>query len=318
LSTSSTTLFAYPSKPPETPPADTLGGVIDVAPFNTALLSWYDERGRTLDVRSTTDAWAILVAEVMSQQTQIERIALPWRAFLSRWPSPGALATATPSDVVRAWAGLGYNRRALALLDAARAIVVRHGGQVPPDIADLEALPGVGPYTARAVAATAFGIPVAAVDVNVGRVVGRVTGCSTARRELQREADRLVDPCASRSWTFAMMDLAATVCRTRDPLCTGCPVAVQCAGRSAVTSNATRGKAQPRFPATRRWLRGRIVDRLRTADGWVTFDAPIGEHDANAVVDALRRLAADGLVELEPDLAGAPKRARLPRYRDAA
>ena len=139
-----------------------------------AILAWYGERGRRLPFRATTDPYAILVSEAMAQQTQAARAGEPWVGFMARFPTVGALAAATPADVLRAWQGLGYNRRALNLWRAAGRIVEAFDGQVPRDLAALESLPGVGPYTARAVAAIAFGMPVGAVDTNVRRVLGRI------------------------------------------------------------------------------------------------------------------------------------------------
>ena len=146
------------------------------ARFGRAIAAWHVTARRDLPVRHATEPWPILVAEVMSQQTQIERIGPAWERFIGRWPEPRGLAAAETRDLLRAWAGLGYNRRALALREAARTIVREHGGRVPGTVAELERLPGVGPYTARAVAASAFGVPVAPLDVNVRRVVGRVVG----------------------------------------------------------------------------------------------------------------------------------------------
>ena len=151
-----------------------------------AILAWYAARGRTLPFRDTTDPYAILVSEAMAQQTQAARAGEAWTRFMATFPTVESLADAPPADVLRAWQGLGYNRRAINLQRAARIIVDEHGGRVPSDLASLEALPGVGPYTARAVAALAFGIPVGAVDTNVRRVLGRVvageSACSTRRR----------------------------------------------------------------------------------------------------------------------------------------
>jgi len=155
---------------------------------------WHVTTRRDLPVRRATEPWPILVAEVMSQQTQIERIGPAWERFVGRWSEPSGLAAADTRDLLRAWAGLGYNRRALALREAARTIVREHGGRVPGTVLELERLPGVGPYTARAVAASAFGVPVAPLDVNVRRVVGRVVGGAVPPARLQDAADGYCDP----------------------------------------------------------------------------------------------------------------------------
>jgi A/G-specific adenine glycosylase len=290
-----------------------------------ALAAWHAVEGRRLRFRATTDPWAVLVSEVMAQQTQVARVEPAWSAFLAAYPTPTAFAAATPASALRTWSGLGYNRRALALRRAAATIGERHGGRVPAGIDELEALPGIGPYTARAVAAIAFGVPVAAVDTNVRRVVGRLVaghgaaddpGTGLTPALLQERADALVDRRDPGAWTHALMDLGATVCRPRSaPRCDACPLATWCRYRrsAGMTTRApVRGRrAAPgvSFPATRRWLRGHIVGLLRDRpDGaWMQIEGPVGEHDPAAVAKAIADLARDGLVELGPD-----GRVRLP------
>jgi len=255
----------------------------------------------------------------MAQQTQVGRMVERWRAFMDRYPTPAALADAPTGDVIRAWQGLGYNRRAIDLQRASRTIVAA-GGRVPDDVDALTALPGVGPYTARAVAAIAFGRPLGAVDVNVRRIIGRVTRRDPAPgeaaaplppREIQAAADALVDPDRPADWTHAMMDLGATLCRPAWPACAACPVQSWCAfadGAARVSEAPRRQTAPPRdrpravrFEATTRWLRGRIVESLCSVPPGtsVAFDGPLGLHGAPAVSAALASLAADGLVELD-------------------
>ena len=303
-----------------------------------AILAWYDRRGRQLPFRRTNDPYAVLVSEAMAQQTQATRAGEAWLRFMARFPDVQALATASPADVLREWQGLGYNRRALNLWRAARRVVETHGGRVPADLRSLEALPGVGPYTARAVAAIAFGLPVGAVDTNVRRVLGRiVAGDAHAMRppELRRLADAAVPPGRPADWTHAVMDVGAMVCRPRRPDCGACPARTWCrfaaqapaadgaargdspGGAVRVASPAGAGEAVVPFVSTSRWLRGRIVERLRSApDGaWMVVEGPIGEHDHAAVSAALTTLAREGLVELdasatEADDAG--PRVRLP------
>ena len=280
----------------------------DIVGLRAALLAWFDRDGRALAFRfeQDPDPWAVLVSEVMAQQTQVARVAEKWRAFMRRFPTPTALASAPTGDVIRAWQGLGYNRRAIDLQRAARAIVLA-GGRVSEDVDSLQALPGVGPYTARAVAAIAFGRPVGAVDVNVRRVLGRLTGADPAavpQREMQAAADALVDPARAGDWTHALMDLGATICRPARPECDACPVRTWCsfAGVAGVRPNPAPGRrgAVP-FEATTRWLRGRIVGRLCGVPPGttVTFDGPLGLHAPDAVSAALASLAADGIVELD-------------------
>jgi A/G-specific adenine glycosylase len=316
---------------------DTNEPVIAVnASIQDPILAWYDRAGRDLPFRATRDPYAILVSEAMAQQTQAARAGEAWTGFMATWPTPAALATAAPADVLRAWRGLGYNRRALNLWHAARRIVEVHEGQVPADLGALQALPGVGPYTARAVAALAFGMPVGAVDTNVRRVLGRiVAGDATTlgASETQRIADAAVPRDRPGPWTHALMDLGATICRPRNPDCGRCPAQALCqyaaiAGDGKTEPAARHPVARPRtarrtaapFPTTSRWLRGRIVDRLREAegDGWTSIEGPIGSHDRVAVAAAMRALARDGIVELDgallghADEAALAGRARLP------
>jgi A/G-specific adenine glycosylase len=304
--------------------------VLPRADVHRRVLDWYAAEGRSLAFRETRDPWAILVSELMAQQTQAARAAEAWLRFVVEFPTPAALAEASPADVLRAWRGLGYNRRALALRDAAIRIVDVHGGRVPDDLEALRRLPGVGPYTARAVAALAFGQPVGAVDTNVRRVLGRVLGGAAGieAAALQVAADELVPSDRPGLWTHALMDIGATFCKPRNPRCAECPMQPWCrfaaeassagavvapgaapreewAAGSAVPPAArqlrkARTVAAEPFRTTSRWLRGRILDQLRDAtDGtWVTFDEAIGDHDPVAVAGALDRLARERLVEL--------------------
>jgi A/G-specific adenine glycosylase len=293
-----------------------------------AILAWYATHRRDLPFRGTSDPYAVLVSEAMAQQTQAARAGEAWLRFVERFPTVRALAAARPADVLRAWQGLGYNRRALNLQRAARQIVEHHDGRVPDDLRQLEALPGVGPYTARAVAAIAFGRPVGAVDTNVRRVLSRIAvgdGPRMSGPELQRLADAAVPVDRPADWTHAVMDVGATVCRPRRPDCTACPAMSWCrlaarpasGSRGAPPADEPRPRVAPRpFPATSRWLRGRIVERLRAAPAgmWTTIDGPIGEHDRPAVTAALVALAREGLVELDPAVGGdgpAGRQARL-------
>jgi A/G-specific adenine glycosylase len=205
-------------------------------------------------------------------------------------------------------------------------VVGELGGVFPRDVAGLERLPGVGPYTAHAVASIAYRTPVGAVDTNVRRVLGRVLSGDQrglTARELQAAADELVDPDQPDGWTHALMDIGSTLCKPVRPLCSDCPVASFCryaAGeRPAPRPGGATGRRSARsaagdFAATTRWLRGRILDRLRDAPGeaWTSVDAPIGEHGAAAVEASLRAMARDGLVELRIDAERSVVLARLP------
>ncbi len=284
------------------------------APAQDAILAWYAEHGRPLAFRRTTDPYAILVSEAMAQQTQASRAAAYWERFMIRFPSVAALASATPADVLREWHGLGYDRRALALWRAARVIVADHGGRVPDSIEALQALPGVGPYTARAVAALAFGQAAGAVDVNVSRVLGRIVAgpAPIPASDLQAVADAAVPRERPGVWTHALMDVGATLCRPRNPRCDACPARPWCRYAAALADAAApvrpagrlrpaTERTAPPFPATTRWLRGRILDRLRAVpgDAWVEVQSPIGSHGPQEVRAAVASMSSDGLIEIQ-------------------
>ena len=223
--------------------------------------------------------------------------------------------------MIRAWAGLGYNRRAVQLHRAAKAIVAEHGGSVPDTVEELRALPGVGPYTARAVAAIAFGLPVGAVDTNVRRVLGRIAAGGAeglAPGQLQALADAAVPPGRAGDWTHALMDIGARLCGPRNPRCADCPAIAWCryaAGERATPRLAI--DARPRrpdaaFPSTTRWLRGRIIARTRdaTEGAWIPFAGPMGVHGPAAVREAVVALGAEGLLDVREAPDG--PEARLP------
>lgn len=286
-----------------------------VAETQRAVLDWYAANGRDLAFRRTTDPWAILVSEVMAQQTQAARAAEAWQRFMAAYPTPASLAAASPADVIRAWRGLGYNRRALALHRAARVIVEEHGGLVPDSLEALVALPGIGPYTARAVLAIAFDRPVAALDVNVRRVLGRAFALDAVRpTDRQSAADALVPPGRAADWTHALMDIGAAFCRPREPRCDACPLREMCPAAGGVLAVAPPARPSPRFTSTSRWLRGRILDTLRDApdNAWVRFDASIGEHSMAAVSSALAALATEGMITLDADRARLALTSRRP------
>ena len=218
--------------------------------------------------RATRDPWAVLVSEVMLQQTQAQRVVGPYTRFLERFATVSACAAAGLGPVLEAWAGLGYNRRARHLHESAQAVVDRHGGAVPADLGALVALPGVGAYTARAVLVFAFERPEAVVDVNVGRVLARaVVGTRLSRGEAQTLADRLVPPGRAWDWNQALMEIGAEVCTARAPACGRCPLAHVCAWRNGGDANpdpAPLVTPQTRFEGSDRQGRGRLVDALRS------------------------------------------------------
>ena len=267
--------------------------------FTRRLFAWHATAERPLLIREAQTPWEVLVAEVMSIQTGIERVGPAWRRFVDTWPSPEALAEAGTRDVLAAWVGLGYNRRALALRESARRLVEDHAGAVPPSVEELLALPGIGPYTARAIAATAFGVPVAPLDVNVRRVVGRVTGTDAGSPALQGLADALVVPRAPRRWLNAVMDLASAVCTKAAPRCAACPLADICVSAGAASHTEPRRPSVP-FPTTRRWLRGRLVALATAApDGaWVPLPDQMGAHGRNAIRAAAGDLALEDFLDV--------------------
>jgi A/G-specific adenine glycosylase len=277
-------------------------------PFDRAVLRWYADSARDLPWRRPgATPWAVVVSEFMLQQTPVARVEPVWREWLARWPTPGALAAESTGEAVRAWGRLGYPRRALRLHAAASAMVDRHGGEVPDDIEELRALPGVGDYTAAAVAAFAFGARVAVLDTNVRRVYARAfdgrEDAATAPTVAERAAALArVPEVAPASYSVAVMELGALVCRARTPRCNDCPVAAQCrwlaAGRPA--SRATRRTQS--YEGTDRQARGRLLAVLRASAlpvPAVVLDSTW--HDPEQLTRALQSLVADGLVESVPD-----------------
>lgn len=236
------------------------------------LLSWSKAAGRDLPWRRTRDPWAILVSELMLQQTQVSRVIPRFEAFMRLFPTPAAAAAAGAAALVRAWDGLGYNRRALNLHRAATTIVADHDGELPADLDALLALPGVGPYTARAVLAFAFEQDHGVVDTNASRFLARaVAGERLSARDAQVHADNEVPAGHGWAWNQAVLDLGAMICTKRAPRCTDCPVRSVCAwaqsgfaGVDPSQDSAGSGGRQSRFEGSDRQGRGRIVRALRT------------------------------------------------------
>lgn len=269
-----------------------------------ALLDWGAVQLRPLPWRSTRDPWAVLVSELMAQQTQVDRVIPRWHAFLDRWPDPAACAAATLGELLELWAGLGYPRRARNLHLAAQRVVADHDGRLPDDLGALLALPGVGPYTARAVLAFAFEREVGVVDTNVGRVLARWTGRRLTPAVAQAAADSLVPHGCGWAWNQSLMELGARVCRPRSPRCGECPLAAGCAwaaaGRPepdpAVGSAGVSGRQAP-FTGSDRQARGRLLAAL--VEGPVRAAAVAPAAGLGDDVDRARRIAdslvADGL-----------------------
>ena len=271
---------------------------------------WAPGVRRDLPWRATRDPWAIIVSETMLQQTQAARVVPKYESFLARFPTVGACASAGVGEVVDAWAGLGYNRRAVYLHRLATAVVERHHAEVPDDLDALLALPGVGPYTARAILVFAFERDVAVIDTNIGRVLARLTGRRLGPADAQSLADRLVPHTAAWEWNQSMLDLGALVCVARSVRCEQCPVqrACQWRGQGADPAKASAGvsRGQSRFAGSDRQGRGRLVDALRLGPvdrealalvaGWPD-DSPRARRVAETlVIDGLATWRGDCLV----------------------
>ncbi len=268
-----------------------------------ALRAWYASRRGAYPWRQTSDPYAIWVSEVMLQQTQASRVVPAFRSFLRRFPTVGALAAAPRRDVVSEWGGLGYNRRAVRLCDAARAIVGDHDGRIPREEDALLELPGVGRYTAAAVASMGFGEPVAVVDTNVRRVVARVhlgmEGHEVSSKEAWALADAWLDRDAPGTWNQAVMDLGREVCRP-NPRCDVCPLARVCRFRRSGSVPRRGPRRQGRFEGSSRQVRGAVVNALRSNRSLTS--AQLAEEVGFApdrVERAVEALALEGLLEVE-------------------
>jgi len=282
-----------------------------VRPVQRDLIEWWSAAGRDLPWRRSRDPWAVLVSELMLQQTQVPRVIDRYVRFLERFPTVAACAAAPVGDVIDEWAGLGYNRRAVHLHRTAAACVEHHGGELPDSLEELLALPGVGPYTTRAVLVFAHERDIGLVDTNAGRFVAR---CLAGRRltpgEAQAAADAAVPDGWGWTWGQAVFDLGASICRKRSPRCEECPVRSHCAWARAgfpdpdpIEGSAGISAPQSPLEGSDRQGRGRLIDALRAgpvpsaglavAMGWPD-DAARAERVAASVV-------ADGLAVLDGD-----------------
>ncbi|AKK09724.1 A/G-specific adenine glycosylase [Corynebacterium testudinoris] len=279
--------------------------------FAPALLQWFDDHERPLAWREPgTTAWGVLLSEVMSQQTPVARVEPIWREWMERWPTPEAFAQASPADVLRAWGKLGYPRRALRLLECAAVIVEEHAGRVPGDVDKLLELPGIGDYTARAVACFAYGHNVPVVDTNVRRVYrraveGKYLAGAASRSELAKVADLLPEEDGPR-FSAAMMELGALVCTATNPKCGACPLLSTCAwvaaGRPEPLPEELAKKKVQKFTGTDRQVRGLIMDVLRNAETPVPLtDIDLVWPKEGQRTRALESLLVDGLAEQNSD-----------------
>jgi len=271
-----------------------------------AVTGWYAGAARDLPWRrADATPWAVMVSEVMLQQTPVARVLPAYQNWLARWPKPSDLAASASGDAVRAWDRLGYPRRALRLHAAAVACVERHGGEVPCEYAELRALPGIGDYTAAAVAAFAFGRRHPVLDTNVRRVIGRVVSGVAAPGQSVTVAERSLaasllpdDGTLAARLSVGLMELGALVCAARNPKCAVCPMTATCAWRLAGAPVTAARRPAQKYEGTDRQARGRLLAVLRDSDGPVPrrrLDA--AWPDATQRMRALDGLVADGLVE---------------------
>ncbi|MES3516827.1 MAG: A/G-specific adenine glycosylase [Natronomonas sp.] len=281
----------------------------DLDAVRSSLIEWYRADHREFPWRETTDPYEILVSEVMSQQTQLDRVVEAWEHFLDRWPTPAALAAADRADVVGFWSehSLGYNNRAKYLHEAAQQIQTEYDGAFPQSPAELEELMGVGPYTANAVASFAFNNGSAVVDTNVKRVLYRAFAIADDDDAFETAAARLMPDGESRVWNNAIMELGGVACG-KSPRCeeAGCPWREWCHAYETGDFTAPDVPTQPDFEGSRRQMRGRIVATLREFETLTLDDlgprvrvdyAPDGEYGREWLEGLLSDLADDGLVE---------------------
>ena len=280
------------------------------SPYADAVLGWYAAHARDLPWRAPgVSPWAVLVSEIMLQQTPVSRVLPAYQAWLTRWPTPAALAADAPGEAVRQWGRLGYPRRALRLHATATIVTERYAGELPSTRDELLSLPGIGAYTAAAVAVFAFGRKHAVLDTNVRRVLTRLgsgrefPGAQPSTAEY-RFAESLLpeDAAVAARWSVAVMELGALTCTAASPRCDDCPVAAQCAWLAAGRPAAEIRPVGQRYEGTDRQCRGRLLAVLRDSSNPVTlarFDAVWPDDTQRA--RALDGLVADGLIDPLPD-----------------
>lgn len=307
-----------------------------MATVQSEILEWFQQHKRDLPWRQTRDPYAILVSEIMLQQTQVDRVLPYWFAWMDRWPTVYELAEAPVADVIRAWKGLGYNRRAVNLQRAAVAVVER-GGSFPNTVEELHSLPGIGPYTAGAIACFAFEQDVSFIDTNMRRVLHRIfVGVDVPRptmndKELLEIATQAIPAGDGWTWNQAIMEFGAIHCTGRKPLCLTCPVQSLCAAFPEIQAALAAASKQPKvksvpFEQTNRYFRGRIMDELRAHEGegvslallGPAVKVGFGERDFPWLLELTEALAGDGLLviddgpmqeerlELTPEVAESP------------
>ena len=285
------------------------------------LLRWFRDVQRDLPWRRTRDPYAILVSEVMLQQTQVDRVLPYYARFLERFPTAHALAEAPVAEVIKLWSGLGYNRRAVNLQRTAQVVVAEHGGQFPSDPVALRKLPGLGPYTAGAVAAFAFERDVVFLDTNMRRVITRLVfgADSVPEADVLAAAQDLLPPGHGWEWNQALIEFGALQCTARRPACIVCPLSDQCAAfpqiQTSLIEARTRKRPAERFETSSRYYRGRIVERLRELPAGADQGVPLAtlgselredfsESDLPWLVGLVQGLQRDGLAAIAEDRPG--------------
>ena len=293
--------------------------------ITAALLQWGGSELRDFPWRQTNDPWKVLVSEVMLQQTSVQRVVDKYNLFIDIFPTPRALANASLGEALTLWQGLGYPRRCRNLREAATVVVVEHDGVVPGDLETLLALPGIGPYTARAVLAFAYKKDVAVVDVNVARVLSRMCGEPLTARQLQEVADELVPKDLAWEWNQLLMDLGARICTARSPKCQLCPGLTWCAFVEGTNSEISTDDAaktindparlsagvsrpQPRFEGSDRQVRGRVLKLVLQGDQHVDYVvSQLGmETDRLRIERIVDALVSEGLIARNGDLLCSP------------
>ena len=292
------------------------------------LLRWFERQARDLPWRSTRDPYKILVSEVMLQQTQVDRVVPYYYAFLEQFPNVEELAQASTAAVIKAWAGLGYNRRAVNLQRAAQAVVEQHGGRFPEDVAELVTLPGIGPYTAGAIACFAFERDVAFIDTNIRRVLYRLfiggehPAPTGAEKTVMQIARSLILPGDGWRWNQALIEFGALQCTARRPACVICPLQSDCAAFPTIQSSISTAsrkrsdRSELPFQESNRFYRGKVVAALRnlpSADEVSGIDlAALGsqvkpafsEADLPWLYQLVQGLAQDGLAQVAEERPG--------------
>jgi A/G-specific adenine glycosylase len=298
-------------------PADPLDNRDRIERIRQKLLAWFAVNGRHLPWRETRDPYRILVSEVMLQQTQVDRVIPYYERWLELFPTAEALALAPTADVITAWSGLGYNRRAVNLQRTARAVVEQFGGEFPRDPDQLGALPGIGPYTAGAIAAFAFEQDVAFLDTNMRRVVHRLTEGSdvptlkVGEKVLLNRAAELVPEGLGWVWNQALIEFGALHCTQRRPACVVCPLQRECRAFPTIQSDigalqmGVRLKREASFSGSNRQYRGRVVEALRKQPALALAELgrsvrdDFGPQDLPWLYGVVTSLARDGLVSVQ-------------------